>query len=98
MLALFELLSPFSFFTSQFKTFYPMKHEGIFFSCKTGISLQISEKYNVYNPQCEIYTFPIHLMVFAKIHHDLCVVAHITVSHRVFQDSYMMVSHAILPS
>ena len=44
----------------------------------------------MFNPQCEIYTFTIQLLVFGKIHHDLCLVGHITVSHQEFQGSYTM--------
>lgn len=85
MLALFELLSTFSFFSSQFKMVYPIKPGGIFFSCKTGISLKISEKYNMFNPQCDIHTFTIQLIVlFVKMHHDLCVAGHITVLYQEF--------------
>lgn len=93
MLAFFEFLPP-SLFTSQFNPFYPIKPGGgIFPSCKARICLEISEKYNMFNLQCEIYTFTIkRIVLFASIPRDLRVAGQITVSHQEFQGSYIMIS------
>lgn len=47
----------------------------------------------MFNPQCEIYIFIIQLIVlFAKIHHNLCGVGQITALYQKFEGSYLMVS------